>query len=321
MEAFLRRTETLWLGDEEKDSQFSYKFKKYVVVHLGIYKSPKQHYLKIEDRFNYDSINYNLVGIILHEGDTTDSGHYVSCVQCKDKWFLCDDLDASPKLLTFDEIQKRITEKKFDPYFLFFQDAKIPLNPIDPKVVGQWKGNNCFIDATIQVLFNLYEDIPEVLKEHYNNYNKTTGGYYVGIETIYGLYRKDYYESRKGTQEDPLPMVRDLINNNPKFRIEEKIKSSNSGNSLPLLMINWLHIRRKWPKVLPDAPTHDYSGYSKIWEEKVKEADAKEQRFFFEEFIKIFQPLQQNTNKNTNDSNVIRDSFRKDVLKAAIALI
>jgi len=334
MEAFLGRTETLWLGngDIKTPTQqcFKYTFDRYVVVHLGIYKSPKQHYLKIEDRFQYDSVNYNLVGIILHEGDTTESGHYVSCVQCQEGWFLCDDFDASPESLTFDEIQKRITEKKFDPYFLFFQRGNIKLNPMSPKVVGQWKNNNCFIDATIQVLFNLYDDIPGNLKEHYDAYKKTDGENYDGIESIYESYRNDFYESRETSQEDPLPMVTGLINNNLKFRIKEKIERSNSGNSLQLLMVNWFYIRNEWPKDLPDAPTHDYSDYSKIWEEKVKEADkadkllhrdgmfiSKEKSFFFEEFDKIFQPLQQ----NTNDSNVIRDSFRKDVLKAAIALI
>jgi hypothetical protein len=147
----------------------------------------------IKDEFTSNDKKYYLVGIIYHRGSNEGGGHYVSYVKHKNIWYRCDDSkicphDDSGRICRYvDDGTENINPnregfienykikggeiKKLYPYMLFYsrnveKDGSVRDETISesPKPINN-SNNSCFINALMQVLFNLKEFTDNLIED------------------------------------------------------------------------------------------------------------------------------------------------------------
>jgi len=259
MDAFLQRQESLLDLSTNKtvSVNFEYEFGDYILINLNIYvpsQNRKQSGLKISPSIEHDR-SYNLVGMIAHQGDELDSGHYVSYLQTKHGWFLCDDTARSSKLVTFASIQ----QSDYDPYILLYQLGSLELNPKVPVLIGPWRRNNCFMDASMQLLFNADHLMESKLVSgsRLHDLQYIFGNYMSTKTSIFSInyhqlgYRKDIYGNLMGSEEDPSALMCVLVEDVSSFAIKEwKVwpDAHKTCNAYHVLLVDWKYIFDSWPK-------------------------------------------------------------------------
>jgi hypothetical protein len=139
--------------------KWKYTTNDYLVMRLEIWNSNGSiiRGLALNDTFTYRGKTYNLVGIAAHYGATVRGGHWVSYIRTDNAWYFCNDIGLERvKLNNFQVVMNHTRSHAYDPSILVFQRDNILLNPLVPRVIGPNDDNNCWVDASLQVLFNLY---------------------------------------------------------------------------------------------------------------------------------------------------------------------
>ncbi len=99
------------------------------------------------------SPNYDLVGAIVHAGETLRSGHYIAYVKSDNQWYVCDDTVVMP--ITWDAMIHPPKELKrqdrmvylqgrgiYKSYAFFYQKAGTPSQIIAPPIQKEQKGES-----------------------------------------------------------------------------------------------------------------------------------------------------------------------------------
>jgi|GEM_PF-3440891 len=85
---------------------------------------------------------YNLLGCVLHAGETVDSGHYTAVARYDNEWFYCDDTQVS--LQAESEVGARLSNQdNFDSYLYFFRkDFPLTLQQVaDEEKKSHYRGD------------------------------------------------------------------------------------------------------------------------------------------------------------------------------------
>lgn len=145
-----------------KKKEKYYFFNNYCLIQLKItlYKNNKgiKLYPKIknisENIENTNGDKYELMGVVVHNGPSIKSGHYMAYVKRKGQVYKCDD----------DKIHKSSFDKIPDdetPYILLYKKVShnISDEQIPPKGIYNWGpfDNICFANASLQLLFTIPE--------------------------------------------------------------------------------------------------------------------------------------------------------------------
>jgi hypothetical protein len=189
------------------------------------------------------------VSVVAHQGDSLDAGHYVCYVQTRHGWYLCDDTMSSPQPVDFADLH----QNDYDPYILLYQRASMALNARKPTLIGPWRRNNCFLDASMQLLFNLpvmehgLQGPLSSLEATYSQYKASSSTFSINYHRL--GYRQAIYGT-VNSQEDPSALLSELLEH-PLFAIKEwKVwpDGRKTSNAFYVLLVDWKFILEHWPK-------------------------------------------------------------------------
>ena len=82
----------------EKGKDYNHRFAKYNFMQINRFNqdgTKDKTKIDIPLKINIDNQTLELLGIILHKGDSTNSGHYIAIVKRNNIWYNCDDANIT----------------------------------------------------------------------------------------------------------------------------------------------------------------------------------------------------------------------------------
>ena len=104
---------------------------------------------------------YNLIGLIYHSG-LAAGGHYYTIIKRDKKWYIIDD-SPQAQIKELDGEEKKQWEKTYKwkeiyPYLLFYTRKEDKMDvKYKPENYLQNYNNSCWLNALLQILFNIDE--------------------------------------------------------------------------------------------------------------------------------------------------------------------